>query len=321
MILNKSNKKILVFLLVTLFLSSCRNIYHNDNLDTDKNESTTELIATENEIDVGAVDEDNEEDYVITTKEVILDLKAPYATFSVINDGKATLYKVGKKVNNYKGITIAVNAGHGTKGGSKVKTFSHPDYSPKAAGGSTAKGEIMSVAVSVGTTFLNGMTEADANLMVANLLTVKLLNEGYSVLMIRKDDNCRLDNIARTVIANQYADAHVSIHFDTTDYDKGIFYVTPIEDELYLNMEPLKSNKNNIIVFGRSIIKAFKTLDFKIWKGGGELAGDLTQLSFSTIPSVNIELGDRATVLTNEKFDLFAEGIKIGVENYFNNGK
>ena len=254
-----------------------------------------------------------------TTKKVYIDFSAPYATYSIINDGYAVLYRLDKqKVTNYKNKTIAVNAGHGTKGGASIKTYAHPDFSPKYTGGSNAAGSILATAVSAGTTFENGMTEANANLVVAYALKDKLLDTGYSVLMIREDDDCRLDNIARTVIANENSDAHIAIHFDSTNSDKGIFYITPYNDERYLNMEPLKSNAKNIKKLGDSVIEGFRDMGEKIWKDKGTLQGDLTQLSFSTNASIDIELGDRKTNLTVEKADTFAEGIKRGIDIYFN---
>ena len=135
--------------------------------------------------------------------------------------------------------------------------------------------------------------------------------------MIRENDDCRLDNIARTVIANTNADAHIAIHFDSTNSDKGIFYIVPYNDDRYLNMEPLKSNYENIKKLGDSVIESFREMGEKIWKGSGIMQGDLTQLSFSTNASIDIELGDRKTVLTPEKADTFAEGIKNGLDVYF----
>ena len=306
-------------------LSSVTGIKISDEIVENTSEVLSEVANNDdNEIsdnsdaesDSSDITDDTSETY--TAKKIYIDFSAPYATYSIINDGYAVLYKIDKKkVTNYKNKTIAVNAGHGTKGGANIKTFSHPDFSPKYTGGSTAAGSVLSAAVSVGMTFLNGMTEANANLVIAYALKDKLLADGYSVLMIREDDDCRLDNIARTVIANENADAHIAIHFDSTETDKGIFYIVPYNDERYLNMEPLKSNVQNIKGLGDSVISAFREMGEKIWKDKGTLQGDLTQLSFSTNASIDIELGDRKTVLTMEKAETFAEGIKRGVDKYF----
>ena len=280
----------------------------------DATSAETSAITSETMVEVGTDDK-------YTTEKIYIDFSAPYATYSIINDGYAVLYKLDKnKVSNYKNKTVAVNAGHGTKGGANIKTFAHPDFSPKYTGGSNAAGSILSSAVTSGMTFENGMTEANANLAIAYVLKDKLLDAGYSVLMIRENDDCRLDNIARTVIANTYSDAHIAIHFDSTNSDKGIFYIVPYNDERYLNMEPLKSNVKNIKNLGDSVIAAFREMGEKIWKDKGIMQGDLTQLSYSTNASIDIELGDRGTVVTAEKADTLAEGIKIGIEKYFQSG-
>lgn len=279
-----------------------------------KNE-TTEIIETETTL-IEETEPPVIYEPVWSEEKIYLDMNLPYATYSVINDGFAVLYKQDERYVNYKNKTIAVNAGHGTKDGSKVKTYSHPDFTPKVTGGSTTKGATMSSAVSVGMVFDDGTTEAENNLKVAERLRDKLLDDGYSVLMIRTTDDVRLDNVARTVIANNYADAHISIHFDVTNSDKGIFYIAPYGDRKYLNMEPLKDNADNIRNLGRAIISSFADMGEKIWKKG-ELQLDLTQISYSTNPSVDVELGDRKTVITDEKIDIFAEGIKRGIEKFF----
>ena len=65
---------------------------------------------------------------------------------------------------------IAVNAGHGTKGGSSVKTLCHPDGSPKLTGGTTQAGAVRAVAVSEGMTFRDGTAERDVTLRMAKIL-------------------------------------------------------------------------------------------------------------------------------------------------------
>lgn len=318
------NHKIIKQIISILIISMLTCNFYSCTYRDEKTSSIKTLIDETDDPSLNNEEQKNSEDTIIsdsevsyTTEKVYIDFSTPYATYSIINDGYATLYKVNRNVANFKNKTVAVNAGHGTKGGEKIKTFSHPDFSPKLTGGTNAEGSILSSAVSAGMTFENGMTEANANLVVAYALKDKLLDSGYSVLMIRENDDCRLDNIARTVIANANADAHIAIHFDSTDNDKGIFYIAPYNDERYLGMEPLKSNVQNIRKLGNSIIEAFREMGEKIWKDKGTLQGDLTQLSFSTNASVDIELGDKKTELTFEKAEIFAEGLKKGVDKFF----
>ena len=291
-----------------------------DSIDND-NKTTTiyeDINISRNNRKKSLLDVDYHTDEPIISKKLYLESDYHFATYSQINEGFATIYIVNKKVaTNFKNKIVAVNAGHGTVGGTRKKTYSHPDYSPKVAGGTNKAGAVFSVAVSDGTVLLDGKQEATANLMVAVALKEKLLSEGYSVLMVREDKNCRLDNIARTVIANENADIHIAIHFDSTERDKGIFYMKPINNKFYLDMDPLKYNVDNINNLGKCLIDAFKEIGEKVWKGTGYLEGDLTQIAFSTNASVDIELGDRATFLDEARAKTFAEGLFIGIEKYF----
>ena len=61
-------------------------------------------------------------------------------------------------------------------------------------------------------------------LRMAQILKERLLAEGYDVLMLRDGEDVQLDNIARTVLANNYADCHISLHWDSTSSDKGCFF-------------------------------------------------------------------------------------------------
>jgi len=155
----------------------------------------------------------------ITRQEIEWDPSLPFADFSAIHADAAILYN--NKTACYNGKTVCVAAGHGTSGGERVQTLCHPDGSRKIITGSTEAGSRKAAAVSGGMTFPDGIPEAAMNLKVAEKLRDKLLAEGYSVLMIRETEDVQLDNIARAVLANRYADCHVAIHFDDTEKDKG----------------------------------------------------------------------------------------------------
>ena len=84
----------------------------------------------------------------------------------------------------------------------------------------------MAVAVSGGMTFADGTAEAKVTLQMAKILKDRLLAEGYDVLMLRDGYDVQLDNVARSVLANRYADCHISLHWDSTSNDKGCFYMS-----------------------------------------------------------------------------------------------
>ncbi len=237
-----------------------------------------------------------------------------YAGNSKINSGSAVYYQAAESVR--KDRTVCVNAGHGTEGGSAVKTLSHPDGTPKVTGGTTAAGAVYSTAVSYGMTFQDGVSEKDVTLQAAKLLRDELLKAGYDVLMIREEADVQLDNIARTVIANQQADCHIALHWDSTSSDKGAFYMSVPDVAAYRAMEPVASNWQKHHKLGDSLIAGLREQGTKIFSDG-RMAMDLTQTSYSTIPSVDIELGDKVSDHSEAALRRLAAGLTDGVNRFF----
>ncbi|MGL5434787.1 MAG: N-acetylmuramoyl-L-alanine amidase [Lachnospiraceae bacterium] len=247
-------------------------------------------------------------------EEVKLNPDWTYAGFSKINTGAAVLYR--SEAANRNGKVICVNAGHGTKGGSSVKTQCHPDGTPKVTGGTTAAGATTAVAVSGGMQFNDGTAEAKVTLSMALVLKEKLLARGYDVLMIRETDDVQLDNIARTVIANNKADCHIALHWDSTTSDKGAFYMSVPNVSSYRNMEPVASNWQKHHALGDSLIAGLRGAGVKIFSGGS-MEMDLTQTSYSTIASVDLELGDKASDYSASTLDKLGNGVADGIDQYF----
>lgn len=245
--------------------------------------------------------------------EVRLNPEWQYAGMSKINSGAAMLYKAEA---NRKDIVVCVNAGHGTSGGSSVKTLCHPDGTPKVTGGTTQAGATTAVAVSSGTTFLDGTPEHKVTLALAMALKEKLLAAGYDVLMIRESDDVQLDNVARTVIANNAADCHISLHWDSTTSDKGAFYMSVPSNSSYRNMEPVKSHWQQHNTLGECLISGLRAAGVKIFSSGS-MEMDLTQTSYSTVPSMDIELGDRASDHSAGTLDNLANGLVAGINQFF----
>ena len=247
--------------------------------------------------------------------EIGLDSNWQYANFSKINSGKAKFYK--STATNKKGKVITVNAGHGTRGGEDVKTQTHPDGTVKIETGSTKSGAKTSAAVAFGMTLEDGTTEASMNLKVALKLRDKLLAKGYDVVMIRETSDVQLDNIARTVIANNNSDAHIAIHYDSTTSDKGAFYMKVTDKGDYKKMDPVSRMWQQHDRLGECLLNGLEEKGNKIWPPRGQNQ-DLTQTSYSTIPSVDIELGDKKTPHDDATNDKMAEGLAAGVDKFFN---
>ncbi len=237
-----------------------------------------------------------------------------YASNSKIHTGIAAIYRAPKAVR--KGIVVCLNAGHGTRGGSGVKTYCHPDGTPKVTGGTTGAGAIYAYAVSTGTDMKDGSSEASANLKVVMIAKKVLLEKGYDVLMIREGDDVQLDNVARTLMANAYADCHISIHYDDSTNDKGAFYMSVPNISSYRNMEPVKSHWRQHTALGEAVISGLRGAGVKIFSSGA-MDSDLTQTSYSTIPSIDLEVGDEGSPLNDTVRGKIAAGMAAGLDKYF----
>lgn len=197
-----------------------------------------------------------------------------------------------------------------------MRTLCHPDGTAKVTGGSTSAGSTTATAVSYGTTLKDGTTEAKANLTAALLLRDKLLAAGFNVLMIREGDDIQLDNIARTCLANQYANVHIAIHYDSTDSDKGAFFMSVPEVGTYRRMEPVASHWQEHNALGKAVIGGIRQAGGKIF-GAGNMNMDLTQTSYSTIPSIDLEIGDRASDHSPAVQGKLMDGVVLGLKQYF----
>lgn len=245
-------------------------------------------------------------------QQIALDPSWEYADHSAIHSGTATIYLA---TANRKGKIIGVNAGHGTSGGTSVKTFCHPDGSPKTTGGSTAEGAIQAIAVSSGMTFLDSTPEPIVTLRMAQILKEKLLAEGYDVLMVRDGEDVQLDNVARTVLCNHVADCHIALHWDGDglNYDKGCFYIA-VPDALK-SMEPVASHWQQHDALGEALISGLHANGASIYQNG-HMSVDLTQTSYSTIPSVDVELGNAASDHSDSTLSQLADGLVQGLSQY-----
>ena len=252
---------------------------------------------------------DNKKAVYSDREKVELDSSWQYAGNAVITTGSAVYYKCSSEP---KGITVAVNAGHGTVGGTTVKTFCHPDGSPKTTGGTTASGSTMAVAVSSGMTFNDGVAESRVTLRMAEILRDGLLDNGYDVLMMRDSDDVQLDSVARTVIANTTANCHIDS--DGLSYDKGCFYIA-VPDGIK-DMEPVASHWQEHDSLGEALISGLSNNGVKI-NGQGSMKIDLTQTSYSTIPSVDIELGNECSSHNDSELETLRDGLIEGIGRYF----
>ncbi|MDU6631362.1 MAG: N-acetylmuramoyl-L-alanine amidase, partial [Lachnoanaerobaculum sp.] len=196
------------------------------------------------------------------------------------------------------------------------KTQCHPDGTPKVTSGTTKAGATTAIAVSEGMTFADGTPESTVTFEMAKILKDELLSRGYNVLMIRDGSDVQLDNIGRTVIANNVASAHIALHWDSTNADKGAFYMGVPEVDSYRSMEPVASNWKKHEALGKSLINGLSSNGTKIFSKG-RMEMDLTQTSYSTVPSIDIELGDKTSDHGKDELKKLSKGLADGIDSYF----
>lgn len=235
-----------------------------------------------------------------------------FADYSAVHSGTAYLYRAS---SNRKGIIVGVNAGHGTSDYVHY-VYSHPDHSPKTTGGSTAAGSVYTQCDNYGMCFADGVTEAAAALRQAEILRDLLLDNGYDVLMVRTDGACGLDVIARTVMCNNIADCHISLHWDGEDfsYDKGCYF-TSVPDGIK-NMYPTSTVWQRSDALGYSIVNGLSSVGLGLFESGA-MEIDLMQTSYSSIPSIDLELGNQWTPHDDGRLWVNARGILAGLNAYF----
>lgn len=268
-------------------------------------------------VEITSVSYENSSDNVsnqnIKNEMVYFDDTWEYAPYTVIHNDGAMLYRA---TNNRKNIVVAVDAGHGTKGAAGKKIYCHPDKSKKLVGGSEDAGIKKVNAQSVGMVFNDGDTENAVTLKIALILKDKLLNDGYDVLMLRESESVELDLLSRTIMANNKADCHVSLHFDGDGLskDKGAFFIS-VPDGLK-KMAPVDRMWKADDRLGQCIIDGLKANNIKIY-GKGRVGIDLLQTAYSTVPSVDIELGNQCSKKNSARLNAMADGILYGIEYYY----
>ena len=301
-------KTVLIIVMSSLVLTGCTGVRRS----VDTPDSSQNAAEAQEEKKEDAVNDTKSTEVLPVKEKVYLDPGWEYADLSEINSGASVLYKAP---SNRKEIVIGVNAGHGTMGGEEVRTYCHPDKSPKITKGSNPAGSLKAVAISAGMIFSDGATESEVALRASRILRDKLLEQGYDVLMLRDDEDVQLDNVARSVIANNNADCLVSLHWDGDGkgYDKGCFYI-PVPDEIK-EMEPVVSVWQEHERMGESLIRSLSRKGCTIYRGRVDPL-ELTQTCYSTIPAVVIELGNGASSHTDSELSKLANGLADGINSF-----
>ena len=81
-------------------------------------------------------------------------------------------------------------------------------------------------------------------------------------------------------------------------------------------MEPVASHWQQHDALGVSLITGLSDAGAKI-NGNGSMAIDLTQTSYSTVPSVDIELGNACSDYSDTTLIMLADGLVAGINAFF----
>ena len=242
---------------------------------------------------------------------VSMDSSWEFYDYTKINSGQAVYYRA---TGTPKNICVAVGAGHGTKGGMSQKTQSHPDGTAMVTSGSNSG--TTSWCVSTGTDHADKTPEAKLTLRMAQLLKEMLLKEGYDVLMIRDGDDVQLDNLSRTVMANNVADVFIALHMNDTS--KALFTMPPATKESYKKMYPVSVHFEDSWDLANAIVQGWKDTGCKDEiTHGGTMGFDLTQTSYSTIPTTDIELIGKSEDHSDDTFSRRLQGVSQGLNTFF----
>ena len=93
---------------------------------------------------------------------------------------------------------------------------------------------------------------------------------------------------------------------------KELFYISVPNNNKYRSMYPVSKNWKKHNNLGKNLINGMRSAGVKIY-GSGSMAIDLTQTSYSTIPSVDLEVGDKRSDHSSKTLKKIAIGIEKGL--------